>query len=79
MPAPVASGWSGFGWALHPLESAAFSRRTPEAVVRGAVGDADAHTTHGDAREVVAVGVEEAKYLWALSRRVACWQRGMPA
>src|SRR5271163_1264371 len=31
MPAPVASGWSDFaGWALHPLESAALSRRTPE-------------------------------------------------
>ena len=30
MPAPVASGWSDFaGWASHPLESAAFSRRTP--------------------------------------------------
>ncbi len=30
MPAPVASGWSDFaGWALHPLESAALSRRTP--------------------------------------------------
>ncbi len=31
MPAPVASGWSDLaGWALHPLESAAFSRRTPK-------------------------------------------------
>src|ERR1700726_2250335 len=31
MPAPVASGWSDFaGWALHPLESAALSRRTPD-------------------------------------------------
>ena len=30
MPAPVASGWSDVaGWASHPLESAAFSRRTP--------------------------------------------------
>src|SRR5260221_9724956 len=29
MPAPVASGWSDLaGWGLHPLESAAFSRRT---------------------------------------------------
>src|SRR5260370_26110475 len=35
MPAPVASGWSDFaGWGLHPLESAALSRRTPEAAVR---------------------------------------------
>jgi len=35
MPAPVASHWSDLaGWALHPLESAAFSRRTPEAVIR---------------------------------------------
>src|SRR5258707_3445382 len=34
MPAPVASGWSDFaGWASHPLESAAFSRRTPIAAV----------------------------------------------
>jgi hypothetical protein len=39
MPAPVASGWSDFaGWALHPLESAALSRRTPEAEVRGPPG-----------------------------------------
>jgi hypothetical protein len=30
MTAPVASGWSAFaGWDLHPLESAALSRRTP--------------------------------------------------
>src|SRR5271166_2165852 len=30
MTAPVASGWSDFaGWDLHPLESAALSRRTP--------------------------------------------------
>ena len=34
MTAPIASGWSEIaGWALHPLESAAFSRRTPKAVV----------------------------------------------
>jgi hypothetical protein len=32
MTAPVASGWSDLaGWGLHPLESAAFSRRTREA------------------------------------------------
>ena len=29
--APAASGWSVAGWDLHPLESAALSRRTPEA------------------------------------------------
>jgi hypothetical protein len=29
MTAPVASGWSVCRWDLHPLESAAFSRRTP--------------------------------------------------
>ena len=30
MTAPVASGWSEFaGWGFHPLESAAFARRTP--------------------------------------------------
>jgi hypothetical protein len=29
MTAPVASGWSEFaGWGFHPLESAAFARRT---------------------------------------------------
>jgi hypothetical protein len=34
MTAPVASGGSEFaGWGLHPLESAAFARRTPIAVV----------------------------------------------
>ena len=32
MTAPVASGGSEFaGWGLHPLESAAFARRTPNA------------------------------------------------
>jgi hypothetical protein len=35
MTAPVASGWSGCGWGLHPLESAALSRRTRETVVSG--------------------------------------------
>jgi hypothetical protein len=35
MTAPVASGWSDLaGWDLHPLESAALSRRTP-------IGDVD--------------------------------------
>jgi hypothetical protein len=34
MTAPVASGWSDLaGWGLHPLESAALSRRTREADV----------------------------------------------
>src|SRR5271166_1300815 len=34
MTAPIASGGSEFaGWGLHPLESAALSRRTPVAVV----------------------------------------------
>ena len=32
--APVASGWSGCRWDLHPLESAAFSRRTPKPDMR---------------------------------------------
>jgi hypothetical protein len=32
MTAPVASGWSELaGWGFHPLESAAFARRTPQA------------------------------------------------
>jgi len=34
MTAPIASGWSVAGWDLHPLESAAFARRTPDAVIR---------------------------------------------
>jgi len=30
MTAPIASGWSNFaGWVSHPLENAAFARRTP--------------------------------------------------
>src|SRR6267143_5042520 len=33
MTAPIASGWSVAGWGLHPLESAAFARRTQIAVV----------------------------------------------
>ena len=45
MPAPVASGWSDFaGWASHPLESAAFSRRTPITVVRGGTFELRAST-----------------------------------
>jgi len=36
MTAPIASGWSEIaGWDLHPLESAALSRRTPKAVLYG--------------------------------------------
>jgi hypothetical protein len=38
MTAPVASGWSVAGWDLHPLESAAFPRRTPEAAI-GSLGN----------------------------------------
>ena len=35
MTAPIASGWSDIaGWGLHPLESAAFARRTPIADIR---------------------------------------------
>jgi hypothetical protein len=34
--APVASGWSGRRWGLHPLESAAFARRTPKADIADA-------------------------------------------
>jgi hypothetical protein len=34
MTAPIASGWSVAGWDSHPLESAAFSRRTPVAVLQ---------------------------------------------
>jgi hypothetical protein len=34
MTAPIASGGSEFaGWGLHPLESAAFARRTPKAEI----------------------------------------------
>jgi hypothetical protein len=41
MTAPIASGWSVAGWDLHPLESAAFARRTPMAchfVIVGLLG-----------------------------------------
>jgi hypothetical protein len=40
MTAPVASGWSTAGWGLHPLESAALSRRTREADL------SDGHSGH---------------------------------
>ena len=34
MTAPTASGWSEIaGWDSHPLENAAFARRTPKAVI----------------------------------------------
>jgi hypothetical protein len=36
MTAPVASGWSELaGWGFHPLESAAFARRTSKAEILG--------------------------------------------
>jgi hypothetical protein len=39
MAAPVASGWSDLaGWGSHPLESAALSRRTREAVIAVVAG-----------------------------------------
>jgi len=39
MTAPVASGWSELaGWGFHPLESAAFARRTPRADHRADIG-----------------------------------------
>ena len=35
MTAPIASGWSNItGWDSHPLENAAFARRTPEKDIR---------------------------------------------
>jgi hypothetical protein len=34
MTAPIASGWSGCRGDLHPLETAALSRRTPDAVIQ---------------------------------------------
>jgi len=38
MTALIASGRSGFaGWGLHPLESAAFARRTPTTEVGAAI------------------------------------------
>jgi hypothetical protein len=41
MTAPIASGWSEFaGWDLHPLESAAFTRRTPMADIDRFAGTA---------------------------------------
>src|SRR5213082_2462468 len=40
MTAPIASGGSEFaGWGLHPLESAALPRRTPEADLAGGIGN----------------------------------------
>jgi len=39
MTAPIASGWSNFaGWDLHPLENAAFARRTPQSDLPGILG-----------------------------------------
>ena len=35
MTAPIASGWSKIaGWDFHPLENAAFARRTPKSEVQ---------------------------------------------
>ena len=38
MTAPIASAWSGCRVGLHPLESAAFSRRTPGTDINNSVG-----------------------------------------
>jgi hypothetical protein len=36
MTAPIASGWSNIaGWDSHPLENAAFARRTPTPALPG--------------------------------------------
>jgi hypothetical protein len=51
MPAPVASGWSDLaGWALHPPESAAFSRLTPKYVIRRHAGMHGKHDMLGGRR-----------------------------
>jgi len=43
MTAPIASGGSDVaGWGLHPLESAAFARRTPRADVAGQISGGNA-------------------------------------
>jgi hypothetical protein len=40
MTAPIASGWSNIaGWVSHPLENAAFARRTPQKDIPRIQGD----------------------------------------
>jgi hypothetical protein len=42
MTAPIASGWSEIaGWDSHPLENAAFARRTPNPVIRNRLWNGD--------------------------------------
>jgi hypothetical protein len=58
MTAPVASGWSGRRWASHPLESAAFSRRTREADVAARdKSHRNATKNHGLQLNVVILGL----------------------
>jgi hypothetical protein len=54
MTAPIASGWSDFaGWASHPLESAAFSRRTPKTASRMPPGERVKATLSGPSESLL--------------------------
>jgi hypothetical protein len=56
MTAPVASGGSEFaGWGFHPLESAAFARRT---------SNADSRAVSGHNRWTLNSGISETEALW---------------
>ena len=56
MTAPVASGWSELaGWGFHPLESAAFARRTSKA---------DWRAVSGHTRWPLDSGISETEALW---------------
>jgi hypothetical protein len=60
MPAPVASGWSDVaGWALHPLESAALSRRTliPDVALRADPTSAEFFERHDPPETVTSLRI----------------------
>ena len=67
MTAPVASGGSEFaGWGFHPLESAAFARRTSKAAVPGF---SRSHARRGGFRDPNAVFSEKAKTIPPLTHK----------
>jgi hypothetical protein len=64
MTAPVASGWSDLaGWGLHPLESAALSRRTQSAAIHRGLGELVKKRLQSQSCDIYASPIEKST-LW---------------
>jgi hypothetical protein len=79
MTAPVASGCAVAGWDLHPLESAAFARRTPQAAVGfksafGPKGDTD-----GSLRQAIPTRARAKQFIFPSAGPPRCAGSAAPA